>query len=186
MPPRSRRAQTLGFLGWLVLDAKEDSRFTLRQSLILILLVYCGITTTMADFPEPALEKWGWVWKSLVFALFLPLTLRTRLRIESAVLVMVLTAGAIIISGGIKTLGGGGGYGTLRLFVADNAGLYEGSTLSMVAVAMIPLVWWAARHGTIFPRDWRTTLFAVAQMEVHLIQPLLRNWLAADQHHAVG
>ena len=170
--PISLIAFILAFLGWLVLDAKEDSRFTLRQTLILILLVYCGITTTMADFPEPALEKWGWVWKSLVFALFLPLTLRTRLRIESAVLVMVLTAGAIIISGGIKTLGGGGGYGTLRLFVADNAGLYEGSTLSMVAVAMIPLVWWAARHGTIFPRDWRTTLFAVALTFACLLIPI--------------
>jgi probable O-glycosylation ligase (exosortase A-associated) len=170
--PISLIAFVLAFLGWLVLDAKEDSRFTLRQTLIVVLLVYCGITTTMADFPEPALEKWSWVWKSLVFAVFLPLTLRTRLRIESAVLVMVLTAGAIIISGGIKTLGGGGGYGTLRLFVADNAGLYEGSTLSMVAVAMIPLVWWAARHSTIFPRDWRTTLFAIALTFACLLIPI--------------
>ena len=34
---------------------------------------------------------------------------------------IVLTVGAIVISGGIKTLGGGGGYGSLRLFVPDNA-----------------------------------------------------------------
>lgn len=112
--PISLIAFVLAFLGWLVLDPKEDSRFTLRQTLIVLLLAYCGITTTMADFPEPALEKWSWVWKSLIFAVFLPLTLRTRLRIEAVVLVMVLTAGAIVISGGIKTLGGGGGYGTLR------------------------------------------------------------------------
>jgi len=170
--PISLIAFVLAFLGWVLLDAKEDSRFTLRQGLIVVLLLYCGLTTTMADFPEPALEKWGWVWKALVFAIFLPLTLRTRLRIESAVLVMVLTAGAIVISGGIKTLGGGGGYGTLRLFVAENAGLYEGSTLSMVAVAMIPLVWWVARHGTVFPTDWRVRLFALALTFACLMIPI--------------
>ena len=170
--PISLIAFVLAFLGWVLLDAKEDSRFTFRQGLIVVLLLYCGLTTTTADFPEPALEKWGWVWKALVFAIFLPLTLRTRLRIESAVLVMVLTAGAIIITGGIKTLGGGGGYGTLRLFVADNAGLYEGSTLSMVAVAMIPLVWWIARHGTVFPSDWRVRLFALALIFSCLLIPI--------------
>ena len=36
-----------------------------------------------------------------------------------------------------------GGYGTLKLFVNDNTGIYEGSTLSTVAIAIIPLIWWA-------------------------------------------
>ena len=60
--PISLIAFVLAFLGWLRLDAKEDSRFTLRQALIVVLLAYCGITTTMADFPEPALAmKWAWM-----------------------------------------------------------------------------------------------------------------------------
>ncbi len=118
--PISLMAFVLAFAGWLMLDHKRDSRFTLRQGLIAVLLVYCGISTMFADFPVEAGEKWSWVWKALVFAIFLPLTLRTRLRIESAALVMVLAAGAIIIGGGIKTLAGGGGYGSLRLFVNDN------------------------------------------------------------------
>ena len=107
--PISLMAFVLAFAGWIMLDAKRDSRFTLRQGLIALLLVYCGISTMFADFPVEAMEKWGWVWKALVFAIFLPLTLRTRLRIESAALIMVLTAGAIIIGGGIKTVAGGGG-----------------------------------------------------------------------------
>jgi len=102
------------------------------------------------------------VWKALVFAMFLPLTLRTRLRIEAVALIMVLSASALIIDGGIKTATGGGGYGALRIFVENNTGLYEGSILSCVAIAIIPLALWLARHGTIFPPDWRVWTFTAA------------------------
>ncbi|MFC0590032.1 DUF5935 domain-containing protein [Novosphingobium aquiterrae] len=160
--PISLIAFILAFAGWALLDDKRDSRFTLRQGLIGVLLVYCGLTTLGADFPVNAAEKWAWVWKALVFALFLPLTLRTRLRIEAAALVMTLAAAAMIIDGGIKTLAGGGGYGTLRVLVNDNSGLSEGSTLSTVAIAIIPLIWWLVRHGTIIPRSSLSVLFGVA------------------------
>ncbi len=153
---------TASFAGWLLLDDKSDSRFTFRQFLIVLLLLYCAYSTITADFPEEAAAKWSWVWKALVFAIFLPLTLRTRLRIEAVILVMVLAASAIIIDGAIKTLGGGGGYGALRFFVDNNTGLYEGSIISCVAIAIIPLILWLARHGTIFPSDWRVWTFAVA------------------------
>ncbi|MFO1255309.1 MAG: putative O-glycosylation ligase, exosortase A system-associated [Sphingomonadaceae bacterium] len=155
-------AFVLAFGGWLVLDDKRDSRFTMRQGIIAVLLVYCGVTTMFADFPVEAMDKWSWVWKALVFAIFLPLTLRTRLRIEAAALVMVLSIGAIIIDGGIKTVGGGGGYGTLHLFINDNVGLYEGSIISSVAIAVIPLIVWLMKHGTIFPPDWRVRMFGAA------------------------
>lgn len=160
--PLSLIVFVLAFGGWLAIDAKQDSRFNYRQALIALLLVYCGVTTLGADFPVEAAAKWSWVWKALVFALFLPLTLRTRLRLEAAALTMVLAAGAIIIDGGIKACAGGGGYGELKFFVNDNTGLYEGSTLSMVAIAMIPLIWWLVNHGTIFPKSWMTRGFAVA------------------------
>ncbi|WP_296678426.1 DUF5935 domain-containing protein [Novosphingobium sp.] len=170
--PVSLVAFILAFAGWALFDDKRDSRFTLRQGLIVALLLYCGLTTLAADFPAEALEKWSWVWKALIFALFLPLTLRTRLRIEAAALVMVLTVGAIIIDGGIKTLAGGGGYGTLRLFVDNNSGLYEGSTLSTVAVAVIPLIWWVVNHGTIFPRDRLVFLFGLALTFAAVLIPI--------------
>jgi hypothetical protein len=170
--PMSLIAFAAAFIGWLVFDRKEGTRFTFRQGLLLALLVYCGWTTMGALFPEDALAKWDWVWKSLVFAIFLPLTLRTRLRIEAAALFMVLSAGAIIISGGIKTIAGGGGYATLALFVNDNSGLYEGSTLSMVAIALIPLIFWIARNGTIYPKSRWTLLFAAALIFACLLIPI--------------
>lgn len=162
----------LAFGGWMLVDDKRDSRFTLRQALLVLLLVYCGLTTMSADFPVEAAAKWAWVWKAMVFSIFLPLTLRTRLRFESAVLVMVLSIGAIVIGGAIKTLASGGGYGTLKLFVNDNTGIYEGSIISCMAIAAIPLVWWAAKHTTIFPRGKLTTLFAVALIFACMLIPI--------------
>lgn len=160
------------FAGYLLLDDKKGSRFTLRQGLIVALLAWCGFTTLVADFPESASAKWDWVWKGLVFAAFLPLTLRTKLRLEAAALIMVLSAASIIISAGIKTVLSGGGYGTLVSLVQDNSGLYEGSTLSTVAIAMIPLIVWVARHGTIFPERRLATIFAAALVFAALLVPI--------------
>lgn len=160
--PTSLIAFAAAFLGWLVFDDKRDARFTWRQGVMALLLLYCAVTTLGAVYHEEALTKWGWVWKALVFAIFLPLTLRTRLRIEAVALAMVLSASALIIDGGMKTALGGGGYGTLRIFVENNTGLFEGSIISCVAISVIPMALWLARHGTIFPPDWRVWLFTAA------------------------
>ncbi|MFC3175212.1 DUF5935 domain-containing protein [Novosphingobium bradum] len=157
---------------WLVADDKADSRLTLRQGLLLALLAYCGATTLTADFPVEAADKWAWVWKALLFAIFLPLTLRTRLRIEAAALFMVLSAGSIAITGGIKTALTGGGYNALTFFVQDNSGLYEGSIISCVAIAIIPLILWLARHGTIYPRGILVRIFATALIFACLLIPV--------------
>jgi probable O-glycosylation ligase (exosortase A-associated) len=170
--PVSLIAFAAAFAGWLFLDSKQGSRITFRQGLILALLAYCGITTLSAAFPEAAWTKWNWVWKALVFAAFLPLTLRTRLRIEAAALIMVLSIGTIIINGGLKTALGGGGYGVLSLLVRENSGLYEGSILSTAAIATIPLVLWLVRHGTVFKADWMVRLFAAGLIFACLLIPI--------------
>lgn len=170
--PLSLIAFCAAFAGWLIADSKKGTRFTLRQVIMALLLVYCFWTTRNADFPEFAAEKWSWVWKALVFAIFLPLTLTTRARIEAAALTMVLTAGAIIISAGIKTVLGGGGYGNLYLFVNDNSNIYESSTLATVAIAIIPLILWLAKNGMIFPPDWRVKAFAALLIFACLLIPI--------------
>jgi probable O-glycosylation ligase (exosortase A-associated) len=126
-----------------------------------VLLIYCFFTTQSADFPVEAAAKWDWVWKALAFAIFLPLTLRTKLRIEALLLFMVFAVGSIIVVGGIKTLAtGGGGYGELNLMVSNNTGLYESSIISAVAASVIPLVLYLRKYGTVFKPEWRVNAYA--------------------------
>lgn len=172
MLPISFIAFLLAFAGWAVADPKAETRFTLRQGILAALLVYCFLSMQWADFPVDAAFKWEWVWKALVFAIFLPVTLITRLRIEAAALVLTLTAGAIIISAGMKTALGGGGYGSLYFFVNDNSNIYESSTLATVAIALIPIILWFMRHGTIFPPDRRVRIFGGALIFACLLIPV--------------
>ncbi|MCC2975537.1 putative O-glycosylation ligase, exosortase A system-associated [Sphingomonas sp. PL-96] len=160
--PISAIAAALAVGGWLLTDDKRGLRVAPRQLLLLLLLGWCWYTTLHADFPVEAGYKWDWVWKAMAFAIFLPLTLRTRLRIEALLLFMLLSAASIIVVGGIKTLVTGGGYGELNLMVSNNAGLYESSTISTVAIAIVPILLWFARHGTIFPPDWRVRTYCGA------------------------
>jgi probable O-glycosylation ligase (exosortase A-associated) len=162
----------LALLGWLIADDKRGTRFGMRQTLLLMLLGWAAWTTAHADFPMQALDKWEWVWKALAFAIFLPLTLRTKLRIEALLLFMILSASSIIIVGGIKTLASGGGYGALNLMVDNNSGLYESSTISTVAIAIIPLILFLAKFGTIYPADWRVKAFAYALIFACLLIPI--------------
>ena len=162
----------LAAMGWALFDDKKDTRVAPRQFLMLVLLIYCGVTSLQADFPVDALRKWDWVWKALAFGIFLPLTLRTRLRIEALALFMILSAASIIIVGGIKTLVSGGGYGALNLMVTNNSGLYEGSIISCVAIAIIPLIIWLVKSGTIYPSDWRVKTFAYALIFACLLVPV--------------
>ena len=162
----------LAVAGWLIADDKRHFVIAPRQWLMLALLAYAGFTTVHADMPDFAPDKWDWVWKGVAWAIFLPFTLRTRLRVEAYLLFMTLSASAIIIVGGIKTAASGGGYGALNLMVTSNSGLYEGSTISTVAIAIVPIILWLARYGTIYPRDWRVRLFAYNLIFACLLIPV--------------
>jgi len=152
----------LCFAGWALNDDKTRAKFTVRQGMMILLLLVCLYTTKTADFPDQAAEKWSWVWKALVFAIFLPVTLYTRIRFEALLAIILLSLSSIIVVGGAKTLAGGGGYGTLNLMVSNNSGLYEGSIISAVAICIIPLILYMSRHGTIFKPNFLTKTYCYA------------------------
>ncbi len=157
---------------WLVADRKQGVRIDQLQVVMLLLLAYCGISTFYAQVPVEAAQKWAWVWKALLWSMFLPLALTTRLRIEALALTMVLSAGTLAIAGGLKTAMGGSGYGSLQLLLDDNSGLFEGSIFSTVAIAIIPLILWLARHGTIFKPDRLVWVFALSLAFACLLIPI--------------
>lgn len=170
--PLSMIVACLAFAGWLLVEKKAGLRLSARQGLMALLLGYSFYTTTHADLPIDAAEKWDWVSTTLVFAIFLPLALRSKLRIEAVLLYLTLSAAAIIIVGGLKTVASGGGYGVLNLMVTNNSNLYESSTIATVAIALIPIILWLARFGTVFPPDWRVKLFAGALIFACLLMPI--------------
>ncbi|MEM6494210.1 MAG: DUF5935 domain-containing protein [Pseudomonadota bacterium] len=160
------------FGGYIILDRKRYLSVSARQMLLAVLLAYCFWTTGNADFPASAETKWEWVWKALLFAIFLPFTLTSRARLEALALTLVLAVGMIVIATGMKVVLGGGGYGNLNFFVDDNSGIYESSTLATVAIALVPLIWWFTRYGTIFKPHWTVTGFAIALIFACLLIPV--------------
>ena len=163
---------TAAFLGWAISDDKSFTKPTPRQLIMIALLLLCAYTTVRADFPDAALEKWDWVWKALVFAIFMPMTLYTRVRIEGVLLFMLLSLSSIAVVGGAKTMAGGGGYGTLNLMVANNSGLYESSTISAFAVCVIPLILYMSRHSTIVAPTIASRLYWYALAFACLLIPI--------------
>ena len=147
------------FLGWAINDDKSQARPSPRQIILIMLLLLCGFTTLTADYPDAAKEKWDWVWKALVFSIFMPMTLYTRARIEGVLLFMLLCLSSIAVVGGAKTLAGGGGYGVLNLMVANNSGMYESSTISAFAICSIPLILYMAKYSSIVKPTLLTRLY---------------------------
>jgi probable O-glycosylation ligase (exosortase A-associated) len=152
-------------LFYLLFDDKRGVGFGRVQALMMLFLAWITFTTFNAQLPDSAWIKWDPAWKAIIFGVFLPFVLRTRQRLEAAVMFMVLCVGAITITGGMKTLLGGGGYGTLNLLVGTNNGLYESSTIAAVSIALIPLVVYIYQNNTIIPKS-RTTLLIAAGLTV--------------------
>ncbi|MGP1352210.1 MAG: putative O-glycosylation ligase, exosortase A system-associated [Parasphingopyxis sp.] len=170
--PLSLIVALLAITGWVIFEKDKSFQISTTQWLIGMLGLWCGFTTLYAEFPVEAQFKWDWVWKGMIWAMFLPFVLKTRLRIEAYVLFMVLGPALIIIAGGIKTILSGGGYGSLAMLVDSNSGIYESSTAATLAIAIIPLILWLGRFNTIFPQDWKVKLFAGCLVFACLLIPV--------------
>jgi probable O-glycosylation ligase (exosortase A-associated) len=145
---------TLGL--FLVKDRKSPPRFSPILGLIVLLIVWVTFTTSMSSFPVQAWSKWDWASKVLMFAVLIPYIFRSRIQIEAFLLIFVFSAGTILFSAGVKTMLGGGGYGTLAVLGTGNTGLSESSTLAVVCVMLIPVIMFLMRYTLIFPRNMLT------------------------------
>ena len=145
---------TLGL--FLLRDKKSPPKFGPILLLIVLFCLWVTFTTLISDFPTQAWGKWDWASKVLIFAVLIPYIFRSRIQIEAFILVFVFSASTILFSAGLKTILGGGGYGTLAVMGTGNSGLSESSTLAVVCVMLIPLVMFLMRHTLIFPRNLLT------------------------------
>jgi probable O-glycosylation ligase (exosortase A-associated) len=149
-------------------DRKAPPRFGPILTLIAMFLLWITFTTAMSTFPTQAWSKWDWASKVVIFALLIPYIFRSRVQIEAFLLVFVFSSGTILFSAGVKTLLGGGGYGTLAVLGTGNTGLSESSTLAVVCVMLIPLIMFLMRHTLIFPRNKLTQALFLGMIVIAL------------------
>ena len=149
-------------IGYLLMDRRSPPRLTLFTCLSALFIVWITVTTFLwPEVPDAAFLKWNWAVKGPVFCLFIPFIFRTRIQIESFLLVYIFGAAANIIPFGVKTLAGSGGYGKALGLMGTNVGLGEGSTLSTVSIAVIPLLLYFWSNSLILPKTrWRSVMVA--------------------------
>lgn len=152
-------ASILFFIG----DRKKNLRFNGIQALMLLWVAWFTFTSSRAIIQDAQVWfKWNSAWKAVIFGgLFLPLVLATRRRIEAALCLTVLCVGLVSVSGGMKTLAGGGGYRELKMIVDVNKGLYESSTIGTVAIAIVPLTLYLYKHSSLVGRNIWTKLIVI-------------------------
>ncbi|MBZ6378390.1 hypothetical protein B5C34_13120 [Pacificimonas flava] len=148
-------------VAFLFFDKEKRIRFSVLQGLVILLLVYQTMATFGWSPIESGAAKWDWVTKALIFSVFLPFILTTRVRIEAALAIMLFSTAAITMSAAAKTALGSSGYGTLALLVNNNTGIYEQSTLVTVTTAFVPLVWWFYKYNSFFKPSKLTFLIAL-------------------------
>ena len=135
----------------------NKNRNPFRITGIMVLLgLFAGWITLTTYLAAPAIGawvKWDWAFKALVFTIFIPLLFRTRVQIEALLLTIIFSVTTISFSAAVKTLMGGGGYGSLAIMGGGNVGIGESSTLATVCVMLIPLIHYLYRNSIIFPED---------------------------------
>ncbi|WP_291141299.1 DUF5935 domain-containing protein [Hydrogenophaga sp.] len=109
------------------------------------------LTLFWAAVPGPALGKWDWAFKSVMFSALVPFFLRTRVHIEAMLWTLVISGIAHCIPFGFKVLISGGGYGKPLGLILSNHGLGEGSTLALISVCLVPMCLYLYKHQTLVP-----------------------------------
>jgi probable O-glycosylation ligase (exosortase A-associated) len=114
-------------------------RFFAYHFLMLGFMIWITISTFNAQFQQIAWIKYDVTIKTLIFAYFIPFALTNKKQVETFIWICAAAFLYFIFIGGLKSLLGGGGYGISLIGIGGF--LYsEGSTLSTLAICMIPII----------------------------------------------
>jgi putative inorganic carbon (hco3(-)) transporter len=137
---------------WLVLDRRSPPPLMLTTVCMIGLAIWMTAALAWAELPDRAWVKWDWAFKTMVFAAFIPLVIRSRVQIEAFAQTYVFSLAANFVPFGLKVLLSGGGYGQNLGLQAGNSGLAEGGYLSTVCLMAVPLALFLGKHGKLVPR----------------------------------
>ena len=136
------------------LRATEKSKISVlsdaRPWMLLAFALWITLTTFWAEFPTDAWLKWNWAFKSILFCLLVPYSIKNRVQFESFILVIIFSLAGDAVTRGVKTAVHGGGYGLDLGLHHGNAGIAEGATFALAAISIIPLLAYLYRNGRLF------------------------------------
>ena len=137
---------------YALMDRRSPPPLCAETVILIILMLYITMSMMWAERPVEGWVKWDLTFKTLLFATFIPYSIRSQVQIEAFVNTYVFSLAANFVPFGLKTLISGGGYGVNLGLQGGNAGLAEGGQLSAVCLMTVPLVLYLGKHGRLLPR----------------------------------
>ena len=111
-------------------------------------MVWITIADQNAQFPALSAIKYDVAIKTLIFAYFIPFALIKKDHIEFFIFIIVAAFSYFILTAGLKSLLGGGGYG-INLVGSEGFMYAEGSTLSTIAISIVPLLLYLRKYSSL-------------------------------------
>jgi len=136
--------------GYLLFDRRHPPKVSALLVMLGVFGIWVTLTTLWAEVPDSAWVKWDWAIKVIVFSIFVPFVIRSRIQIEAFLLTFLFSVSGVAIAYGIKTLfTGGAGYGRKYALNLGHFGLGESSTMALACVMLIPVIFYMAKHSII-------------------------------------
>lgn len=148
--PLSLIAAAITLVSFVLKGEKKKVNSVALLALLGFFAFWTTFTTIIADPGIEPWTKWDWAFKVVMFSIFIPFVIRSRIHIEAFLLTMVFAVATISFSGGVKAALGGGGYGVLAVMGSSNSGLAESSTLAAVCAMQLPIMHYLYKHSVIF------------------------------------
>lgn len=148
--PLSLIAAGATVLLYILFDRRERPKLNLHFLLLIFFAIWITINCYLSPLGNLVWSKWDWVIKVVAFSVLIPYLFRSRIQIEAFLLIFIFSISTIVVSAGIKTALGGGGYGHLAFIGGQgNTGLTEGSTVAAACVMIVPIIDYIRRYSLI-------------------------------------
>ena len=135
----------------LALNFKDGFRkpiVKLPTFLLFVFMIWITITTYHAQFPASAWFKYDFSIKTMILASFIPFVIHKKNHLQTLLAILTVAIAYYLLIGGWRAFMGGGAYGTsLVQTSAGDSGITETSTLSMVGVFTVPLIYYISKHS---------------------------------------
>lgn len=138
---------------YLVLDRRDAPRISPLMVMFGVMAIWISATTSWAAMPVQGEVKWEIAIKVMIFCMFIPFVVRSRIQIEAFAHVYVFSLAAHILPWAFKTILTGGGYGySLGLVGANALWVSESSAVAAIGIMLLPLLLALRKHSLLLPK----------------------------------